>query len=82
VDDKHQKIILDDMRLCLRQVALELEAAAAAAKTAADAIPHRQASWGPVQQLYTRLDEANHLASTFKTKIDDAIADGALTTRS
>jgi hypothetical protein len=76
MDDKHRKLLLDELRHCLRQVALELEAAASAANQAADGIPSEVTAWRPVQQLYTRLDEANHLATQFKEKINEAVQQG------
>lgn len=78
MDEKQEKLILDDVRLCLRQIALELEAAAEGARKAADAIPSQQAAWPPVQQMYTRLDEANHLIERFKSTINAAVAEGKL----
>ena len=43
---------------------------------AADGIPSEVSAWLPVQQLYTRLDEANHLATQFKEKINEAVQQG------
>lgn len=77
MDEKQEKLILDDVRLCLRQIALELEAAAEGARKAADAMPSQEGAWPPVQQLHTRLDEANYLVTKFKAKINEAVAGGA-----
>ena len=77
MDEKQEKLFIDDVRLCLRQIALELEAAAEGARKAADAMPSREGAWSPVQQMYTRLDAANFLVAKFKTTINEAVAGGA-----
>ncbi len=77
MDDKQQKVLVDDMRLILRQIAAELTAAAEGAEKAAAAFPSKEAAWTPVQQMYTRLDEANHLIGRFKNAINEAVAANA-----
>jgi hypothetical protein len=50
----------------LRQVELELQDAAAGARSAADALPNREQSWSALQKMYTRFQEAEHLIGQLK----------------
>jgi hypothetical protein len=46
---------------------------AAGAREAAAKLPDREATWPPVQQMYGRLSEANHLLDQFRHLIDEAV---------
>ena len=72
---KQEQDILKEVRQFLLQLALELEASAAAARKAAEVISDadKEQAWPFVQQMYTRLSQANYLLQSFKTIIDDAV---------
>lgn len=74
MDPKREQEVLSQVRQYLLQIALELEASAAGARSAAKAIPDRELAMPHVQQLYSRLQEATFLMEKFKRAIDDAIA--------
>jgi cell fate (sporulation/competence/biofilm development) regulator YmcA (YheA/YmcA/DUF963 family) len=73
MDTKEEKELLDKVRQYLMQVALELEKASLGAKAAAQSLPEREKVWPHVQQMYTRLNEANFLLERFKSTIDEAV---------
>jgi len=74
MDQKQQQAIIDEVRLCLNQIALELEASAQGARSAMAVLHDRKASWVHIQQLYSRLGQATHLVNKFQKTIDEAIA--------
>jgi len=69
MDDRQ---VIDQIQQYLTQIALELEEAAAGARTAAGCLHDRAAAWVQVQQLFARLGQANHLIKSFQSAIDDA----------
>jgi len=78
LDPKQEQKMLKEVREFLLQLALELEASAAAARKAAELVydrgeKARQQTWPQVQQMYTRLSQANLLLQNLKTTIDDAL---------
>jgi hypothetical protein len=76
VDPKREQEVLAQVRECLLQIALELEASATAARNAAELAPKRDGSAMPqVQQLYSRLSEATFQLDRFKRTIEEALAD-------
>ena len=56
-----EQLVVNEVKKYLLQIALELETAAASARSAADAVPDQAKAWPHVQQLYTRLQEATTL---------------------
>ena len=75
MDPKREQEVLAQVRQCLLQIALELEASATAARKAAENVSNRDKSAMPhVQQLYSRLNEANFQLNRFKRTIDEAVA--------
>jgi aminopeptidase N len=64
--------VLDELRQCLTQIAAELEEAATGARNAAGCLHDRAAAWAQVQQLFARLDQANHFIKRFQNAIEDA----------
>ncbi len=74
MDPKEESKVINKTKEYLLQIALELEAAAAGARGAAEAIPDREKGMRHVQQLYSRLKEATYLLDRFKSTIDEAIA--------
>jgi len=75
MDTKQEKELRKEMREYLMQLALELEASADAAKKASEHVfdNDRGLSWTFVQQIYTRLSQANHLLERIKATVDDAV---------
>jgi uncharacterized membrane protein YccC len=75
MDAKQEQKILKEVRELLLQLAMELEASAAAARKAAELATDadRQRAWPYGQQMYTRLSQANHLLQQFQSFIDDAL---------
>jgi hypothetical protein len=75
MDAKQEKDLKKEMHEYLMQLALELEASADAAKKAAEQVydADRGRSWALVQQMYTRLSQADHLLERIKATVDDAI---------
>jgi hypothetical protein len=75
MEAKQEQEIMKEVRELLLQVAMELEAAGAAARKAAelttDADRHR--AWPYGQQMYTRLAQANRLLQQFQSTIDEAL---------
>ena len=76
MDPKREREMQSQAREYLLQIALELEASAAGARSAAESIQKSDRDQGMihVQQLYTRLKEATYLLDRFKRAIDDALA--------
>jgi hypothetical protein len=74
MEPKREREMQSQVRQYLLQIALELEASAAGARRAAEAIPNRDLAMLHVQQLYSRLNEATFLLNRFKKSIDDALA--------
>ena len=75
MEPKREQEVLAQVRQCLLQIALELEASATAARNAAESVPKRDGSAMPhVQQLYSRLSEATFQLDRFKRTIDEAVA--------
>ena len=63
-----------EARSMVRQVALELEQAAAAARLAADAgTDNRGEAWKQLQMLYTRFDQAAQLLRDVRRAVDAAM---------
>jgi hypothetical protein len=75
MDNKKMGEIDSQARQFLLQIAAELEAAAAGARSVAAAIPNRELTGMLIQQFYARLDEANHLVKTLQRTIDEAVKD-------
>ena len=75
MDAKQEREIEKELREFLLQLAMELEASAAAARQAAEfaSDKDRQKAWPHVQQMYTRLSQANHLLQSFQATIDDGL---------
>jgi hypothetical protein len=65
--------VIREVRHCLTQIALELEAAAEGARGAAEHLADRSAAWSHVQQMYGRLEEASHLVGKFQRTINEAM---------
>ncbi len=76
---KKQQEMIDAVRLNLRQIALELQSASEGAMRAAELVPDREGTWPQLQQMYTRLEEANHLVERFKTTINEALSQSSTT---
>ena len=72
MDTKQEKDLRKEVREYLMQLALELQASADAAKKAADNV-YKDQAWPFVQQMYTRLSQANLFLERMKTTIDDAV---------
>ena len=73
MDKKREQEVRQQARQFLVQIALELEASAAGAKGAAEALPDSKLAQSYIQQLYSRLNEATYLLDRFKSTIDDAV---------
>ena len=75
MDAKQEQGMLKEVREFLLQLAMELEASAAAARKAAVLVTDadKQRAWPQVQQMYTRLSQANHLLQRFQSIIDNAL---------
>jgi hypothetical protein len=75
MEAKQEQEILKETRELLLQVAMELEAAADAARKAAELTTEadRHRAWAHGQQMYTRLSQANRLLKQFQSTIDDAL---------
>ncbi len=73
MDPKREQEINSQVRQFFLQIAAELEAAAAGARSVAAAIPNRDLAWTLTQQFYSRLEDANHLVKSLQRTIDEAI---------
>jgi hypothetical protein len=75
MEPKREQDMQSRVREYLLQIALELEASAAGARSAAETIPNRDLAMTHVQQLYSRLQEATFLLERLKQTIDNALAE-------
>ncbi|MFW5879134.1 MAG: hypothetical protein ACOCVR_04865 [Myxococcota bacterium] len=69
-----KRAVVSGLREILLKMAYELEAAALAARGAALALEDRQTALRDINQLYTRLQEADYLLSRFKSTVDETVA--------
>lgn len=65
------------LKHALEEVALELDTAAAAARSAAKRFENPAEAWTDVQQLLTRFEQATHLMAEFRREIDTLAASAA-----
>lgn len=75
MDAKQEKDLRNEIREYLLQLALELQASADAAKKAAGLTQEADGdqAWRFVQQMYTRLGQADFMLKKIKTAIDEAV---------